>query len=133
MFDAVRSNGALNKLVAVAGDVTLPEFGLSNEDLQLLVDNVSVVFHSAATVRFDEDLKMAVKININGPRQMLKVCCQMKHLEAVVHISTAFCNPEKEEAGEVIYPSPDQTVDPLKIVELINLLPNALVNKWAPE
>ena len=113
--------------------MTLPEFGLSNEDLQLLVDNVSVVFHSAATVRFDEDLKFAVDMNINGPRQMLKVCRQMKHLEAVVHVSTAFCNPEKEEADEVIYPSPDQTIDPIKLVELINFLPNALVNKWTPE
>ena len=71
----------MNKLVALEGDVSLPNFGLSTEDLQLLIDNVSIVFHSAATVRFDQDLKTAMEMNVEGPRSMLKICKQMKHLQ----------------------------------------------------
>lgn len=45
------------KLVAVVGDITVPQFGMSNEDRQLLIDNVNIVFHSAASVKFDDPLR----------------------------------------------------------------------------
>ncbi len=41
----------------VEGDLLLPSLGISKEDRQRMIDNVSIVFHSAATVRFDEPLK----------------------------------------------------------------------------
>ncbi len=71
----------MNKIVAVAGDVTFPGFGLSPEDLQLIHDNVSVVFNSAATVKFDEELKTAVQLNVKGPRELLAICRKMKKLQ----------------------------------------------------
>lgn len=45
------------KLVAVVGDITIPDFGMSLEDRQTLIDNVNIVFHSAASVKFDDPLK----------------------------------------------------------------------------
>jgi fatty acyl-CoA reductase len=42
---------------AVQGDMLEDRLGLSDEDRQLLEDNVNIVFHSAATVRFDEQLR----------------------------------------------------------------------------
>ena len=72
---------ALEKIIPIAGDVTLPELGLSAADMQLLLDNVSIVFNSAATVKFDEELKAAVEMNVKGPRQLLEICRRMKHLE----------------------------------------------------
>jgi len=74
-------DGFFKKLVAVEGDVTLPGFGISSDDFQLLIDNVSIVFHSAATVRFDEDLKKAIEMNVEGPRRMLQICKKMKKLQ----------------------------------------------------
>jgi len=67
--------------VGVSGDVTLPGFGLSDSDRNLLCENVSVVFNLAATVRFDEELKMAVKMNVMGPRELLEICKDMKQLK----------------------------------------------------
>jgi len=61
--------------------VTLTGFGLSDTDRQLLCENVSIVFNLAATVRFDEDLKTAVKMNVMGPRELLKICRDMKQLK----------------------------------------------------
>lgn len=85
IFDRVREtdDGFFKKLVAVEGDVTLPGFGISSDDMQLLIDNVSIVFHSAATVRFDEDLKKAIEMNVEGPRRMLHICKQMKKLQVL--------------------------------------------------
>jgi len=71
----------MTKIIPVAGDVTLPSLGLSPADLQLLSDNVSLVFNSAATVRFDEELRTAVELNVKGPQRLINVCHQMKHLD----------------------------------------------------
>lgn len=46
-----------NKLVPIEGDLAEPELGISQTDQQLLAENVNIVFHSAATVRFDEPMK----------------------------------------------------------------------------
>jgi len=45
------------KIVSLDGDITKPELGLSSTERQLIIDNVSVVFHCAACVRFDSPLK----------------------------------------------------------------------------
>ena len=86
IFDAIRQDTPelLEKLIALEGDVTLPTFGLSPRDLQLVIDHVSVVFNSAATVRFDEELKTAIEMNVKGPRRLLEICRQMKHLEVII-------------------------------------------------
>lgn len=72
---------ALDKVVAIGGDITSPGYGLSSADLQLLIDNVSVVFNSAATVKFDEELKTAINMNVRGPKELLEICRQMKRLQ----------------------------------------------------
>ncbi|KAH6935379.1 hypothetical protein HPB50_005408 [Hyalomma asiaticum] len=48
---------ALSKVVPVAGDILEPGLGLCEEDVAELVENVSIVYHSAASVRFDEPLR----------------------------------------------------------------------------
>lgn len=45
------------KLIAVDGDITKPDLGMSREDRHKLIQSVSVVFHSAASVKFDDPLK----------------------------------------------------------------------------
>lgn len=46
-----------SKLIAIEGDLLEPDLGISEKDRQELIQNVNIVFHSAATVRFDEPVK----------------------------------------------------------------------------
>ncbi len=46
-----------SKLVAINGDMLEPNLGISESDKKELIENVNIVFHSAATVRFDEPMK----------------------------------------------------------------------------
>ena len=46
-----------SKVAAIQGDLVEPNMGISDEDEQILIKSVNIVFHSAATVRFDEPLK----------------------------------------------------------------------------
>ena len=63
------------------GDITEHELGISESDQNILIRNVSVVFHSAATVKFDEALKISVTINMIGTKQLLNLCHRMQNLE----------------------------------------------------
>jgi alcohol-forming fatty acyl-CoA reductase len=45
------------KLLVVHGDVNDEDFGLHEENLKKILEETSLVFHVAATVRFDEPLK----------------------------------------------------------------------------
>ena len=83
VFDSLRKeqSNMLDKIVVVVGDVCKEGYGLSSQDFNLLVENVSIVFNLAATVRFDEDLKSALQMNVKGPRSLLEICHKIKHLE----------------------------------------------------
>lgn len=45
------------KIIAVNSDLTLQELDLSKEDQSVLVENINIIFHCAATIRFNEPLK----------------------------------------------------------------------------
>jgi len=49
--------GFAEKIVAVKSDLTQPELDLSTEDQSVLEERVDIVFHCAATIRFNEPLK----------------------------------------------------------------------------
>ena len=70
----------LEKIIPIAGDITLPELGISAEDQQLLCNEISIVIHSAATVKFDEQLKLSINVNVCGTKRLLELCKRMKHL-----------------------------------------------------
>ena len=71
----------MNKLVPIAGDMSLPSLGVSTSDIKILSDNVSIVFHSAATVKFDEALKSAVEMNLKGTMRLIELCRKMNRLD----------------------------------------------------
>ncbi|GLH03062.1 Fatty acyl-CoA reductase [Gryllus bimaculatus] len=123
LFDRLKAEkgpGVLRKVVGVAGDVALPDLGLSAGDRQLLRDRVNIVVHAAATIRFDESLKKAVLLNTRGVKLMLQLAAEMKNLEAFLHISTAYCHLKEKVLYEKPYPPP---ADPHSIIYLVENTP----------
>lgn len=59
LFDLIRSErpSALEKVVPISGDCGEPGLGIGESDRELLAENVSVIFHLAATIKFDEPLR----------------------------------------------------------------------------
>ncbi|KAM7348539.1 putative fatty acyl-CoA reductase CG8306 [Cochliomyia hominivorax] len=93
------------KLMPIPGDCLLPSLGIPIEYRKLL-ENVTMVFHSAATVRFDEPLRDALKLNVGGTLQTLLFAETLKHLKVFMHISTFFSNPYLERVEEKFYEPP---------------------------
>ncbi|XP_068081075.1 putative fatty acyl-CoA reductase CG5065 isoform X2 [Anabrus simplex] len=119
----------LNKIVPIIGDVAEPELGISKSDQKLLIETVSVVFHAAAMIKFNETLKLAVTINLIGTKQLVKLCHHMLKLKALIYVSTAYCNCDKDEVKEVIYPPP---YDPEKIMQCIEWMDDKLIKTITP-
>ena len=46
-----------------------------------LIEEVSVVFHSAATIKFDEDLTKAVNLNVVAVFTIIEICKRMRKLQ----------------------------------------------------
>ncbi|KAG6458446.1 hypothetical protein O3G_MSEX010869 [Manduca sexta] len=72
---------------------------------QIINSTVAVVFHLAATVNFNEPLKDALAINLNGTEEIIKLCKQMTKLEAFIYVSTAFSNSDLRKIEEKVYPN----------------------------
>lgn len=88
MFHALRQNHPeiVEKLIPVAGDISLTSLGLSSADQDMLSSSVSVVFHTAARINFDDNLRQAIDANIKGPQKVIAFCSQLKKLQ-VMHVS----------------------------------------------
>uniref|UniRef100_T1E2J9 Fatty acyl-CoA reductase n=1 Tax=Psorophora albipes TaxID=869069 RepID=T1E2J9_9DIPT len=131
LFDRIRNEnpGNLKKVIPINGDITLNELGISEVDQITICQEVSIVFHSAATVKFDEKIKQSVTINMIGTKQLMELCHRMLCLDALVHVSTAYCNCDKKEVAEIIYPPP---YNPDDIIQLVRWFPEDILEKLTP-
>ncbi|XP_032686166.1 fatty acyl-CoA reductase 1-like isoform X4 [Odontomachus brunneus] len=66
--------------------------GLTKDDIDLVINKVSIIFHLAATVRFNEDIKVAAKINVFGTCAIFKLAKRMPNLKSFIHVSTITTN-----------------------------------------
>ncbi|XP_073998703.1 fatty acyl-CoA reductase 1-like [Rhodnius prolixus] len=94
MYERLRRErpDAFNKVVVVEGNAADKGLGISDEDKQELINNVSIIFHAAACVRFDDPLSNAILLNVRGTRDLLEIVKSMKKLECFQYVSTTFCN-----------------------------------------
>ncbi|XP_011605197.2 fatty acyl-CoA reductase 1 isoform X2 [Takifugu rubripes] len=122
--------GFADKIIAVNSDLTQPELNLSKEDRSILTENVDIIFHCAATIRFNEPLKDAVQLNVLATQKMLALARRMKHLQIFIHISTAYANCDKDLIEEVVYPPP---VDYGKLIDCLDWMDEELVSTLTPK
>ncbi|XP_017779531.1 PREDICTED: fatty acyl-CoA reductase 1 [Nicrophorus vespilloides] len=99
--DAMKS-----KIIPIAGDVVQLGLGISAEDRELLKRNVNIIYHAAASVRFDQPLNEAIIMNTRGTLEACKLALEMKNLELFMHVSTAYCHTSltRKVIEEKIYP-----------------------------
>ncbi|XP_037911216.1 putative fatty acyl-CoA reductase CG5065 isoform X2 [Hermetia illucens] len=112
----------LEKIVCVAGDVTQSKLGLSDADYEMVLNDVTIVIHSAATVKFNEPLKNAGNLNAHGTKRLMEMCMKMRKLKSFVHVSTAFSNPGRNYVEEIVYPS-CSPLDKDSFMNCIEILP----------
>lgn len=117
---AEKKDHLLSKIIPIAGDVAELGLAMSEEDKARMM-NVSIVFHVAASVRFDDPLKEAILMNTRGTRETVKFAETLPKLVVFMHVSTTYCNPDWKVVEEKIYPPLADWKQAIKIAENIDL------------
>ncbi|KAG5870932.1 hypothetical protein JTB14_019557 [Gonioctena quinquepunctata] len=122
LFDKLKESDpdSLEKLTPINGDVTELRLGMSEEDRQLITNNAHIIIHSAASVRFDDDLKYSLILNVRGTREVVDLALEVKDLSVFVHISTTYCNTDKKVIEEKIYPPHADWKSSIELAERID-------------
>ncbi|KAJ8924569.1 hypothetical protein NQ315_000718, partial [Exocentrus adspersus] len=130
MFERLRNSQpkAINKIITLCGDVSTEGLGLTQTDIDLLVD-VDVVFHMAATLKLEAKLKDAVEQNTAGTARVIDVCKKIKNLKAFIHFSTAFCSADIDVFEERVYENKD---NPRNVICVTNWLSSDILDVATP-
>lgn len=67
----------MKKVVTLNGDVSVENLGLSKEQSEILMNEIDIVFHFAATLKLEAKLKDAIEMNtVNSiiPSSIYKFC-----------------------------------------------------------
>lgn len=85
LFDRIRNEKPdfTNFIKVIEGNLEEPSMGLSLDDRDWMIENVNFVFHCAATIKFNEPLELASKINIHGTENMMALASKMKNLKVI--------------------------------------------------
>ncbi|XP_048264956.1 fatty acyl-CoA reductase wat isoform X2 [Bombus terrestris] len=118
-----------HQIVAIAGDCGQPGLGISPADRQTITREVSIVFHVAATVRFDEKMKLAVPINVRSPKDVMDLCKEISYLKAFIHVSTAYANCTRTHIEEKVYEAP---IDGDKLATIVEYMDEKLIEEITP-
>lgn len=130
LFKTKSAEQCFSRVKAVAGDVGEAGLGLSPSDRQILISNVNVIFHSAATLDFAEGLKQTVDINLLGTRQILNLAKECNNFFAFVHVSSAYVNCFQTETAEILYPLKG---DPEDIISITQRLTERELDEQTPK
>lgn len=120
-----------HKIAPIKGDCLKPNLDISDADRQILQAEVNVIFHVAATVRFDAPLKDAVYINVRSTKDLLEIAKNMEKLQAFVHVSTAFsfCAGRKV-IEEKLYEPP---ISASSLITVMDQLDHTTIDKITPQ
>lgn len=108
------------KIKPLEGEISKPKLGLTQEDWETLTNRVSIIFHVAATTKFTEPLKIAIKTNVRSTEEVKNLALSCRHLVSVVFVGTAFSQflvEETERVEEKFYQPPMKPTDAIEMDE----------------
>nr|BBD13398.1 fatty acyl-CoA reductase [Hyphantria cunea] len=109
-----------DKIVPVEGDISMIRMGMNEEQRTQITKEVNVIFHVAATTKFNAPLREATFTNVLGTREALALAKECTKCKSFVHVSTAFTHATKDRVGkefsEQFYPSP---LSPDTLIQLV--------------
>lgn len=121
LFSRIREEKphVMKKVIAVSGDILYDNLGIEQNQLKEICDEVSIVFHFAASLRLEAPLKEGLEMNTKGTLRVLELAKNIKNLVAFLHLSTAFCYPDYERMAEKVH---DPPTDPHEVLRAASWL-----------
>ncbi|XP_015189578.1 PREDICTED: putative fatty acyl-CoA reductase CG8306 [Polistes dominula] len=122
------------KIILIEGDTSQLNIGLSESDRERIKDT-DIIFHSAASVRFLDNIRCIINTNVRGTRDLLLLAQEMTSLKAFVYVSTAYSHCVYNKIEEKFYKPPMKTEDIIRLTEILtedqlDLITSKLLGKW---
>lgn len=92
----VRTGRSAEAFRLVEGDISLPGLGLSDQDQQIIRDQTTRLFHLAAVYDLAVARDLAIKINVEGTRNLNNFSRSLPHLRQHHHVSTCYVAGKRE-------------------------------------
>lgn len=125
------------RIQIIDGDINAIGLGLSTMDRTELLNNVEIVVHLAADVRFDSPLHEICISNVRGTREILSIAKRMPNLLAFTYVSTAFSQCHRPRVLERFYTAPIDPENMINLAEkfaddstLLNILSDKFIAPW---
>ena len=81
MREILSEEKLLSKVALIVGDCSKSDLGITQNDRSFIEENINIVYHCAATVRFDDALYSSIMLNVRGPKLMLELAKKCKKLK----------------------------------------------------
>ncbi|KAF7385535.1 hypothetical protein HZH68_013965 [Vespula germanica] len=114
-----------NCIVTIKGDCSFPNLGIQINDSIILIQEVFIVFHVAATVRFNEKMKSATTINVRSLKDAINLSKKMSKLKSFVYEFSAYSNYANNPIEEKFYEPP---IDADKLLDLMDSMDEKLID-----
>jgi len=87
---AQSSGTPLENFAIIDGDITLPQLGISAEDLDDIREEITSVFHLAAVYDLGVDKDTAFRVNLEGTKNVNEFCRKLPNLRRYNYVSTCY-------------------------------------------
>lgn len=77
------------QIVLFEGDITLPNLGLADEELAIIIPKINVVWHLAAIYDFAVSREVGWKVNVHGTANVNEFARYLENLERYMYFSSA--------------------------------------------
>jgi len=127
VYSLQKCNEYLKRIDVVEGNVTQEKFGLTEVEFHKLAQRTNIIFHSAASIKFNLPLEEAAAINIQGTKNILEfaqLCKKYNSLEKYNHISTAYVIGRKKKVDDL-----SKCRDFINTYEITKFEAESIVNK----
>lgn len=109
-----------DRIHVISGDLSQVQAGISDEDVEMLCNDVEIMVHAAADVRFNIPLLELVQSNVRGTRDILDIAKKIKKLQVFAYVSTAYSHCPRDVIDEKFYDAP---MDPNFWIKMLDRYP----------
>ncbi|XP_053685654.1 fatty acyl-CoA reductase wat-like [Sabethes cyaneus] len=107
IFHVTRNNNPtaasfFSKVVAIDTNFEQDEI-ISEDDREVLLAEVTVVFNVMASVKFNEHIESALDTNVNCSQKLFDMVAKMSQVRSIIHVSTFYSNCDRSHIEEQIF------------------------------
>jgi len=97
------NHNILKKIIVIESDISLENLGINKNILEGIGPTITHIIHNAASVKFNDPIKIALQHNYNNVENIYNICTKyFTNLKKFIHISTFYVNFPNDQYQEKI-------------------------------